>query len=61
MQNLLKLTLCNGAFLFNRTTGFFRKILKKRPHKEAQTPEDGDLSLASYLDQKEGTYCKDSM
>ncbi|XP_043078461.1 unconventional myosin-IXb isoform X4 [Puntigrus tetrazona] len=38
-----------------RTTGFFRKILKKRPHKEAQTPEDGDLSLASYLDQKEAT------
>uniref|UniRef100_A0A8C2IXS6 Myosin IXB n=1 Tax=Cyprinus carpio TaxID=7962 RepID=A0A8C2IXS6_CYPCA len=55
MQNLLKLTLCNGAFLFNRTTGFFRKILKKRPHKEAQTPEDGDLSLASYLDHKEAT------
>ncbi|XP_051764499.1 unconventional myosin-IXb isoform X5 [Ctenopharyngodon idella] len=38
-----------------RTTGFFRKILKKRPHKEAQTPEDGDLSLASFLDQKEAT------
>uniref|UniRef100_A0A673MAQ7 Myosin IXB n=1 Tax=Sinocyclocheilus rhinocerous TaxID=307959 RepID=A0A673MAQ7_9TELE len=38
-----------------RTTGFFRKILKKRPHKEAHTPEDGDLSLASYLDQKEAT------
>ncbi|XP_016107262.1 unconventional myosin-IXb isoform X3 [Sinocyclocheilus grahami] len=38
-----------------RTAGFFRKILKKRPHKEAHTPEDGDLSLASYLDQKEAT------
>ncbi|XP_051551345.1 unconventional myosin-IXb isoform X3 [Myxocyprinus asiaticus] len=36
-----------------RTTGFFRKILKKRPHKEAQTPEDGDLSLASVLDERE--------
>ncbi|XP_059425036.1 unconventional myosin-IXb-like isoform X1 [Carassius carassius] len=36
-----------------RTTGFFRKILKKRPHKEAHTPEDGDLTLASVLDQKE--------
>ncbi|XP_073792321.1 unconventional myosin-IXb isoform X15 [Danio rerio] len=36
-----------------RTTGFFRKILKKRPHKEAQTPEDGDVSLASILDHKE--------
>ncbi|XP_039538277.1 unconventional myosin-IXb isoform X3 [Pimephales promelas] len=38
-----------------RTTGFFRKILKKRPHKEAQTPEDGDLSVASFLDQREAT------
>ncbi|KAL1252122.1 hypothetical protein QQF64_019918, partial [Cirrhinus molitorella] len=38
-----------------RTTGFFRKILKKRPHKEVQTPEDGDMSLASFLDQKEAT------
>uniref|UniRef100_A0A8C1TI45 Myosin IXB n=1 Tax=Cyprinus carpio TaxID=7962 RepID=A0A8C1TI45_CYPCA len=38
-----------------RTTGFFRKILKKRPHKEAYTPEDGDLTLASFLDQKEAT------
>uniref|UniRef100_A0A8C2JC65 Myosin IXB n=1 Tax=Cyprinus carpio TaxID=7962 RepID=A0A8C2JC65_CYPCA len=56
IQNLLQLTLCNGAFFYNRTTGFFRKILKKRPHKEAYTPEDGDLTLASFLDQKEGTY-----
>uniref|UniRef100_A0A672MCX0 Myosin IXB n=1 Tax=Sinocyclocheilus grahami TaxID=75366 RepID=A0A672MCX0_SINGR len=56
IQNSLQLTLCNGAFFYNRTAGFFRKILKKRPHKEAHTPEDGDLSLASYLDQKEGTY-----
>ncbi|XP_056304020.1 unconventional myosin-IXb isoform X3 [Danio aesculapii] len=38
-----------------RSTGFFRKILKKRPHKEAQTPEDGDISLASILDHKEAT------
>ncbi|XP_050950190.1 unconventional myosin-IXb isoform X4 [Labeo rohita] len=37
-----------------RSTGFFRKILKKRPHKEAQTPEDGDMSLASFLE-KEAT------
>lgn len=44
---------------FHRTTGFFRKILKKRPHKEAQTPEDGDLSLASFLDQREGAYSED--
>ncbi|XP_077081322.1 unconventional myosin-IXb isoform X5 [Siphateles boraxobius] len=38
-----------------RTTGFFRKILKKRPNKEAQTPEDGDLSMAPFLDQREAT------
>uniref|UniRef100_A0A8C9U6G9 Myosin IXB n=1 Tax=Scleropages formosus TaxID=113540 RepID=A0A8C9U6G9_SCLFO len=25
--------------------GFLRKILKKRPHKEAQTPDDGELTL----------------
>ncbi|TRY74110.1 hypothetical protein DNTS_026663, partial [Danionella cerebrum] len=37
------------------STGFFRKILKKRPQKEAQTPEDGDLSLTSVLEQKEAT------
>ncbi|KAI7790960.1 putative unconventional myosin-IXb [Triplophysa rosa] len=36
-----------------RTTGFFRKILKKRPHKEAQTPEDGELSMASALEERE--------
>ncbi|XP_053094108.1 unconventional myosin-IXb isoform X4 [Pangasianodon hypophthalmus] len=36
-----------------RSTGFFRKILKKRPHKEAQTPEDGDLTMAAALSEKE--------
>ncbi|KAG7487958.1 hypothetical protein MATL_G00029080 [Megalops atlanticus] len=30
-------------------SGFLRKILKKRPHKEAQTPDDGDLTLAQSL------------
>lgn len=40
----------------NRTTGFFRKILKKRPHKEAQTPEDGELTMASALEEREGVY-----
>nr|XP_055072708.1 unconventional myosin-IXb isoform X4 [Misgurnus anguillicaudatus] len=29
-----------------RTTGFFKKIMKIRPHKEARTPEEEDLSLA---------------
>ncbi|KAM9461335.1 unconventional myosin-IXb isoform 4-T5 [Clarias gariepinus] len=40
-----------------RPTGFLRKILKKRPHKEAQTPEDGDLTMAAGLSEKESTYC----
>ncbi|XP_046714339.1 unconventional myosin-IXb isoform X3 [Silurus meridionalis] len=39
-----------------RSTGFLRKILKKRPHKEAQTPEDGDLTLAVGLSEKESVH-----
>ncbi|XP_036442017.1 unconventional myosin-IXb isoform X2 [Colossoma macropomum] len=35
-----------------RSTGFLRKILKKRPHKEAHTPEDGDLTMAAALAEK---------
>ncbi|XP_072517308.1 unconventional myosin-IXb isoform X2 [Salminus brasiliensis] len=35
-----------------RTTGFLRKILKKRPHKEAHTPEDGELTMAAALAEK---------
>ncbi|KAL7867047.1 hypothetical protein AOLI_G00148610 [Acnodon oligacanthus] len=35
-----------------RSTGFLRKILKKRPHKEAHTPEDGDLTVAAALAEK---------
>ncbi|XP_078141604.1 unconventional myosin-IXb isoform X7 [Centroberyx gerrardi] len=35
-----------------RSTGFLSKILKKRPHKEAQTPDDGDLTLAQALNEK---------
>ena len=27
-------------------------ILKKRPHKEAQTPDDGDLTMAQSLNDK---------
>ncbi|XP_061096852.1 si:zfos-588f8.1 isoform X2 [Conger conger] len=30
-------------------SGFLRKILKKLPHKEAQTPDDGDVTLAQSL------------
>uniref|UniRef100_A0A672HL31 Myosin IXB n=1 Tax=Salarias fasciatus TaxID=181472 RepID=A0A672HL31_SALFA len=32
--------------------GFFSKILKKRPHKEAQTPDNGELTLAQVLGEK---------
>ncbi|CAL8254336.1 unnamed protein product [Merluccius merluccius] len=35
-----------------KTTGFLRMILKKRPHKEAQTPDDGDLTMAQSLNDK---------
>ncbi|XP_049321383.1 unconventional myosin-IXb isoform X2 [Astyanax mexicanus] len=35
-----------------RSAGFFRKILKKRPHKEAHTPEDGELTMAASLADK---------
>lgn len=27
-----------------RPVGFFSKILKKRPHKEAQTPDNGEIT-----------------
>ncbi|KAG7514951.1 unconventional myosin-IXb isoform X1 [Solea senegalensis] len=33
----------------DRSVGFFSKILKKRPHKEAQTPDNGELTLAQIL------------
>ncbi|XP_062251057.1 si:zfos-588f8.1 isoform X2 [Platichthys flesus] len=33
----------------DRSGGFFSKILKKRPHKEAQTPDNGELTLAQIL------------
>ncbi|KAI4903676.1 hypothetical protein NFI96_030952 [Prochilodus magdalenae] len=35
-----------------RPTGFLRKILKKRPHKEAHTPEDGELPMATAFPEK---------
>ncbi|XP_035379016.1 unconventional myosin-IXb isoform X2 [Electrophorus electricus] len=40
-----------------RPTGFLRKILKKRPHKEAQTPEDGELTMAAALAEKTEVPC----
>ncbi|XP_060797180.1 si:zfos-588f8.1 isoform X9 [Neoarius graeffei] len=46
----------DGPHTPERSTGFFRKILKKRPHKEAQTPEDGDLMMAAALSEKESTH-----
>lgn len=36
----------------DKSGGFFSKILKKRPHKEAQTPDNGDLTLAQILNEK---------
>ncbi|XP_042372686.1 unconventional myosin-IXb [Plectropomus leopardus] len=36
----------------DRSGGFFSKILKKRPHKEAQTPDNGELTLAQILNEK---------
>uniref|UniRef100_A0A3B4T7N4 Myosin IXB n=1 Tax=Seriola dumerili TaxID=41447 RepID=A0A3B4T7N4_SERDU len=36
----------------DRSGGFFSKILKKRPHKEAQTPDNGELTFAQILNEK---------
>ncbi|XP_049910238.1 unconventional myosin-IXb isoform X3 [Epinephelus moara] len=36
----------------DRSGGFFSKILKKRPHKEAQTPDNGELTLAQILNER---------
>ncbi|XP_051929923.1 unconventional myosin-IXb isoform X2 [Hippocampus zosterae] len=36
----------------DRPGGFFSKILKKRPHKEPHTPDNGDLTLAQVLNEK---------
>uniref|UniRef100_A0A3P8RR82 Myosin IXB n=1 Tax=Amphiprion percula TaxID=161767 RepID=A0A3P8RR82_AMPPE len=33
----------------DKSGGFFSKILKKRPHKEAQTPDNGELTFAQML------------
>ncbi|KAM4629651.1 LOW QUALITY PROTEIN: unconventional myosin-IXb [Polymixia lowei] len=35
-----------------RSSGFLSKILKKRPHKEAQTPDDGELTAAQAFNEK---------
>ncbi|XP_077439368.1 unconventional myosin-IXb isoform X3 [Vanacampus margaritifer] len=36
----------------DRPGGFFSKILKKRPHKEPHTPDNGDLTLGQVLNEK---------
>ncbi|XP_068447270.1 unconventional myosin-IXb isoform X3 [Clinocottus analis] len=36
----------------DRSGGFFSKILKKRPQKEAQTPDNGELTLAQILNER---------
>lgn len=38
--------------MLHRSGGFFSKILKKRPHKEAHTPDNGELTLAQILNEK---------
>ncbi|XP_011613163.2 unconventional myosin-IXb isoform X2 [Takifugu rubripes] len=36
----------------DRSGGVFSKIFKKRPHKEAQTPDNGELTLAQILNER---------
>ncbi|XP_029002610.1 unconventional myosin-IXb isoform X2 [Betta splendens] len=36
----------------DRSGGFLSKILKKRPHKEAQTPDNGDLTFAQIVSER---------
>ncbi|XP_047444263.1 unconventional myosin-IXb isoform X4 [Mugil cephalus] len=36
----------------DRSVGFFSKILKKRPHKEAHTPDNGELTFAQMISEK---------
>lgn len=38
--------------VLHRSGGFLSKILKKRPHKEAQTPDNGELTLAQILNER---------
>uniref|UniRef100_A0AAY5KS45 Myosin IXB n=1 Tax=Esox lucius TaxID=8010 RepID=A0AAY5KS45_ESOLU len=35
-----------------KSSGFLRKILKKRPHKEAQTPDDAELTMTQTLSER---------
>lgn len=50
LNNVCEFRSC--AFVLHRSGGFFSKILKKRPHKEAQTPDNGDLTLAQTLNER---------
>ncbi|CAJ1060581.1 unconventional myosin-IXb isoform X1 [Xyrichtys novacula] len=36
----------------DRSGGFFSKILKKRPHREAHTPDNGELTFAQTLNER---------
>ncbi|CAG08020.1 unnamed protein product, partial [Tetraodon nigroviridis] len=50
-----QLTVCLLAqkeLVLVRSGGFLSKILKKRPHKEAQTPDNGELTLAQILSER---------
>lgn len=40
------------ASVLHRSGGVFSKIFKKRPHKEAQTPDNGELTLAQILNER---------
>lgn len=40
------------ASVIHRSGGVFSKIFKKRPHKEAQTPDNGELTLAQILNER---------
>ncbi|KAJ7993176.1 hypothetical protein DPEC_G00269720 [Dallia pectoralis] len=35
-----------------KSSGFLRKILKKRPHKEAQTPDDPEMTISQVLSER---------
>lgn len=41
-----------SSSVLHRSGGFLSKILKKRPHKEAQTPDNGELTLAQILSER---------
>uniref|UniRef100_A0A3Q3RR61 Myosin IXB n=1 Tax=Mastacembelus armatus TaxID=205130 RepID=A0A3Q3RR61_9TELE len=49
-ESIIPIALC--VSVPRRSGGFFSKILKKRTHKEAQTPDNGELTLSQMLNEK---------